>query len=100
MGEFFKLILPILLQILPQLFNKPKAKLAEWWADGAQAAKAEKKPFTAFLFGSMECAVTGMDDGQYADVQLAIGNAAYAARESSKATAARQAQLATKGGAA
>lgn len=97
MGEFFKLILPILLQILPQLFNKAKAELAQWWADGAKAALAEKKPFTAFLFGSMECAVNGMDDEQYSDVQLAIGNAAFAARESSRATAAQRAE---KGGAA
>lgn len=88
MGEFFKLILPILLQILPQLFNKAKSELAQWWADGAKAALAEKKPFTAFMFGSMECAINGMDDGQYADVQLAIDNASAAARESSKATAA------------
>jgi len=72
MVEILKLLLPVIIQLLPSLINKPKQDLAQWCADGAKAALAEKKPFSAFWLGSLECAVKGMDDTQYADIARAV----------------------------
>lgn len=96
MGEFFKLILPIILQLLPQLFNKSKSAMSQWFADGTKAALAEKKPWSAFLMNSGKCAFDGMSEDQYGDVQLAVDNAGEAMRAISRQTAATRA---TKGGA-
>lgn len=96
MGEFFKLILPVILQLLPQLFNKSKAAMSEWFDKGKDAALAEKKPWSAFWMGSMKCAFDGMSEDRYGDVQLAVDNAGEAMRAIAKQTAASRA---AKGGA-
>lgn len=96
MGEILKLILPILLQLLPQLFNKPKAKMVEWFQDGAKAAVAQKLPFNAWALSSAACAFDGMDNGQYEDVKFSVTSKAEAIRA---AVAAERAEEA-KGGAA
>lgn len=100
MGEFFKLILPILLQILPQLFNKSKAKFVEWLETGKDAALASRDPWSAFLMGSATCAINGMDDDEYEDIKLAIQNSSLASREMTREMAARRnAKDSEKGGA-
>lgn len=71
MSQILQILLPILLQYLPQLLNKPKGELSQWFDDGAKAALASKDPMLAFWMGSLKCATDGMDDQQYADVQRA-----------------------------
>lgn len=72
MTEILKLLLPVIIQLLPTLINKPKPAMVGWCADGAKAALAEKKPFVAFVLGSLECAFNTMDDAQYGDIQRAV----------------------------
>jgi hypothetical protein len=96
-GEIFKLLLPILLQLLPQLFNKPKAKMVEWFASGAKAATSQKLPWNAFVMGAAQCAFEGMDDSQYEDVKFSIGAAADSVRAT---VAVQKAQQAAIGGGA
>lgn len=80
MLELLKIFLPIILQYLPTLFNKPKAAMIEWCDGGAKAAIAQKLPFNAWIMSSLKCAHETMDDVQYGDICRAVSVAGQLAK--------------------
>lgn len=81
MLDIIKLLLPVIIQLLPSLFNKPKPAMVDWFEKGKDAALSEKRPLVAFWMGSLECAFSDMTDQQYGDIKagvIAVGQAAAA----------------------
>lgn len=97
MLEIIKLLLPIIVQLLPVLINKPKPKRVEYFEDLKRAALADRKFVLAVQADTGRCLAETWDDAQWA---MFLAECQFSANVMKAEFAAQAAKGAQEGGAA